>query len=72
MITDYLLGMAWSLTPYVEQPPNKLSPICHEKLLEKNYLHTLWRDTTPLLHWKIVWGYVLPKYLQESQTKASY
>ena len=23
-------------------------------------------DNMPLLHWKIIWGYILPRYLQGS------
>ena len=48
-------------------PFNKnLSSICHETILEKGHSILFGGDTMPLLHWKIIWGYMLPQYLQGS------
>ena len=63
--------MIKSLTPHVEQSLNKfatqnLSPISHEKLLEKVPFILYGGDTMPLLHWKIVWWYIFPQYLHGS------
>ena len=57
------LGMIRSLLPHVEQPLNKLSPICHEKLLEKVPPYFMGGHHVLLL-WKIMWEYMLPKHLQ--------
>ena len=43
-----------------------LSPICQEKLLEKFPSILYGGDTMPLPHWKTMWWYVLPQYLQGS------
>ena len=70
-----ILGVIWSLIPHVEQhPPISLqneisSPICHEKLfLEKGLLYFT-RNAMPLHHWKIMRGYMSPKYLWVSGLK---
>ena len=79
------LGMIWLLIPYVEQlslPLHKLSPlkklkkkkkimspICHVKLSEKGPSMPYRRDTMPLVHWEIIWGYALPTYFGESGLK---
>ena len=65
------LGMTWLLIPHLEQSANKfdqksLSPICHEKLLDEVLSILYGWDIIPLFHWKIMWEYVLPQYLQGS------
>ena len=65
------LGMIWSLIPYVEQTPNKFAPksffpIYYENIFKKKTApYFMGGDIMPLLHWKVMWGYVIPLYLQE-------
>ena len=71
LLNSPTIAMIWSLIPHVEQNPNKfdqkeLYPICHEKLLEKGLSILYGKDTIPLLHWKIMWEYMFPQYLQKS------
>ena len=58
--------MIWLSMPHVEQPTrNKLSSICHEKLLEKDLsvLYGVHYAIAPLENYV---GYMLPQYLQGS------
>ena len=60
------LGMIWSLIPYVELLPKVCPPSNMESIYKKVPPCFFEGDTMPLLHWKIMWGYMLPQYLQEN------
>ena len=46
-----------------------MSTICFLKLSEESPSIPYPGDNMPVVHWEIMWGYALPKYLRESGLK---
>ena len=67
---DLIINTPCSREPLISLPEKVCSPICPEKIFLRKGIGPIFQGSTmPLLHRKIMWGYMFLKYLQVSRLK---